>query len=150
MSDQRQLRTTGRIGWLIVLGVGGLLFAYGALWYVIGPGLALENVAERTPLAADAFRDGSPSALDVISIVTRQGAAFMAGLGLASFLLAWHAIRGGSRAAWRVAWSLPLAIAAFGVSFALVPGAAPQGAAYLGVAALAAVGLALARPGTAT
>jgi hypothetical protein len=147
MSDLRRVTASGRIGWIIVLGVSILLTLYGGIWYLVGPDTALENIAERTALGADAFRQGSPSAFDVISIVARQGAAFMAGLGLATLLLAWHGLRAGSPIAWRAAWAMPAAVAAFGGGFTVVPGAIAQGAVYLGAAALAAVGLVLARRG---
>jgi hypothetical protein len=145
MSDRGQATLFGRVGWLIVLVVSALLVVYGVTWFFVGPETALENIAERTTLGPGAFREGNPSALDVIGIVTRQGAVFMAGLGLATLASSWHGFRTGSTAAWRAAWILPLTITAYCAGILLsAPGAVVQALAYFIVAVVAAIGLAVA------
>lgn len=135
------------VGWLIVLAGGGLLVLQGATWFFSGPEMALANIAQRTTLDADEFRGGVPSALDVISVVTRQQAIYGAALGLLTVLVAWHGYRGRSRWAWWPCWVAVAAIAAAGLSFTLSGG--PQiGAFYVGFAVVVGTGLALARTGT--
>jgi hypothetical protein len=146
MTDGRSTALAPRLSWLVLLVISGLLFLYGVMWYFTGSEMALENIAERTPLTPDDFRSGSPSAFDVITIVARQGAAFTAGLGLATVALAWQGLRSGSRSAWWAAWSLPLAIAAFGAGFILPTGIAPQGLMFIGLAGVTAAALLVARP----
>lgn len=134
----------GTIGWVIVLVVSGLLVFQGVTWYFSGPETALDNIAERTPLGTDAFRQGDISAFDVITIVTRQQAVYGAALGLLTLLVAWRGYHRGSPWAWRVAWVFVAAVGVVGLSFTLGGGAA-VGSAYLGAALLALVGLLLAR-----
>ncbi len=145
MHDPRPATLAGRIGWLIVLGVSALLVAYGAIWFFVGPETALENIAERTRLEAAAFREGTPSAFAVIGIVARQGAVFMAGLGLAMLVLAWSGLRSGSAFVWRAAWILPLAMTGYAAGILLAaPVAVAQASSYFGVAVVCAIGLGIA------
>lgn len=110
------------------------------------PDMALANIAERTTIDGEESRRGTPSAFDVITVVTRQRAVYGAALGLLTLLVAWHGYRGRSRWAWWPCWVVVAAVAATGLSFALSGG--PQiGAFYAGFAVLGA-GLVLARAGS--
>lgn len=148
MADRASIGRAQRAGWLVFLAVSALLFAYGVMRYFTGPEMALENIAERTTLTPEAFRAGSPSAFDVITIIARQGAAFTAGLGLASLILGWQGFRTGSRQAWWAAWSLPAAVAGSAAGYVVPAGVAPQVLMFLGVALVAAIGLLVASRGT--
>lgn len=130
-----------RLGWMVVLGVSALLALYGVFWFFVGPQMGLENIAERTSLAQDEFRAGSPSAFDVITIVTRQGAAFGAALGALAFAVGWQGYRQEARWAWWASWATPLAIAVAGLGFVSAAGAAPQAIGYLGLAGILALAL---------
>ena len=135
------------VGWLVVLAGGGVPVLQGATWFFDGPETALTNIAERTTLDADEFRLGTPSAFDVIRIVTRQQAIYGAALGVLTVLVAWHGYRGRSRWAWWPCWVVVAAVAAAGLSFAMSGG--PQiGVFYVGFAVVVGAGIALARAGT--
>jgi hypothetical protein len=145
--DRSPQSRLGTVGWLVVLVGGGLLVLQGAAWFFDGPETALTNIAERTTLDPDAFRRGTPSAFDVISIVARQQAIYGASLGVLTILVAWHGYRGRSRWAWWPCWVVVAAFAAAGMSFALSGG--PQiGVFYAGFAVVVGAGLALARART--
>ena len=138
----------GQLGWMLVLAVGALLAVYGVIWFFVGPDMALTYIAERTTLGPDAFRQGSPSAFDVITIVTRQGAAFGAAMGVLALIVGWQGYRGGAPWAWWASWATVLAIAASGLGFLTASGAAAQAIVYLGLAAVIAVALLAARRAT--
>lgn len=132
----------GSAGWIVVLLGSALLTFQGVAWYVTGPGTALDNIAERTPLRPEAFRDGG--AFDVITIVTRTQAVYGAALGLLSLLVAWRGFRNGSSWAWWASWVFIAAVAFVGLSFLSVGGAG-VGVVYLVLAAMIGAGLLLAR-----
>lgn len=132
----------GMVGWLIVLGGGGLLLLQGTMWFFSGPDMALANIAERTTFDPDEFRRGAPSAFDVITVVTRQQAIYGAALGLLTLLLAWHGYRGRSRWAWWPCWVVVAAVATVGLSF-MLSGGPEIGAFYVGFAVLVGTGVVL-------
>lgn len=141
MPEARGSRT-GTVGWLLVLLGGALLAFQGVNWYLTGPGTALENIAERTPLDAQAFRDGG--AFDVITIVTRSQAVYGAALGLLALVVGWRGFRDGAAWTWWASWISIAAIAIVGLSFVLADGAGIGGM-YLGLAGVIGLGLFLAR-----
>jgi hypothetical protein len=124
--------------------VGALILVYGVILFFIGPDMVLQNISERTSLGRDDFRVGSPSALDVMSVVVRQTASFTAAVGFMALIAGWHGYRTGSRWAWWATWGAPAAIAGTGTGFVLA-GAAPQAVTFLGLAAVTAVALLFAR-----
>lgn len=132
----------GTVGWLLVLLGGALLTFQGVNWYLTGPGTALDNIAERTALDAEAFREGG--AFDVITVVTRSQAVYGAALGLLALVVGWRGFRDRAAWTWWASWIFIAAIAIVGLSFVLANGAG-IGAMYLGLAGVIGAGLLLAR-----
>ena len=140
---------SGQVAWLVVLAVSALVGAYGVFLFFIGPDMVLENISERTSLGPDDFRVGSPSALDVMTVVVRQTASFAVAVGIMALIAGWHGYRTGSRWAWWAMWGVPVAIAGTGIGFIVPAGIGPQVVMFLGIAAVVAVALLVARGGRA-
>jgi hypothetical protein len=138
-----------RIGWVILLGVSGLLFFAGVSWYFGLPQMALENIAERTSLAPDEFKLGESSAFAVITVIARGYGIGYAALGLQAFLVGLEGYRNGSQWAWKAMWVVVATFAAIAVNFmrAGETVALSLGILVIGIVALA--GLLLARSGQA-
>lgn len=130
---------TAKIGWVILLALSALLVLAGIFWFIDLPNLAMENIAERTRLPSNEFRQGEVSAFDVITIITRQYATGYAALGLLAFLVALEGYRHGTRWAWIAMWVLVAAVAAIAVNYTLVGGLAAS-LSYFAAAAVALVG----------
>ncbi len=141
---------TAKAGWVILLGLSGLLILAGIFWYMELPAMALDNIAERTSLEPDGFMIGEPSAFDVITLVTRNSSAYAVALGFFALIVAWHGYRYGSRREWTAMWVLAATFTAVAINFTLAAGEiyAP-GLGLFVFAAIALVGLLLARQGLA-
>jgi hypothetical protein len=135
-----------KLAWLVVGAVSAVLVAYGVIWLFAGPEMALTNIAERTSLLPEEFRQGAPSAFDVISVISRQFAVYVAAVGMLMLFVTWQGYL-GSRWAWVAAWVLVATIGAAGLSFMVVSAAAYQGLMYLTLALVVAVSLFVARWG---
>jgi hypothetical protein len=138
----------GRIAWWGVIAVSALVLIYGLVLFFNGPDMVLTNISERTTLGPDDFRVGSPSALDVMSVVVRQAASFTAAVGFMGLIAGWRGYRSGSRWAWWAMWGVAAAIAGTGLGFVLA-GAVAQTVTFLGLAALTSVALLVASRETA-
>ncbi len=143
----RQISRLAKIGWGVLIAASALLLLHGIFWLFGGPEIALENIAERTSLAPSEFRQGNPSAFDVISLINRNYAILELGFGLYAALLAWRGFRRGSRWAWKAAGVLVAGLVAIAVNFTLIGGLGGGSVGYLSVAGIALVGLLLAGRG---
>ncbi|MDX1616782.1 MAG: hypothetical protein R3300_20915, partial [Candidatus Promineifilaceae bacterium] len=109
-------------GWIILLAVSALLVLHGVSWFFVGPDRALTNIAERTSLASDGFQQGSPSAFDVITLLSRNSSVYEVAFGLFALSVAWRGYRHGSRWVWKLTWVLVFAFIALAVVFVLAGG----------------------------
>jgi hypothetical protein len=146
-SEIRKQSSVGKIGWGILLVISVLLVYYGLYWFGSGPEIMLANVAERTSLTLDDFREGSPSAYDVIALVSRQFAIGNAALGLLTLILAWNGFRHGTRLAWWAMWVLVATNIANAVTLVLAGGVNVVALTFLGLGGVTLVGQLLARRG---
>lgn len=137
----------GGAGWAILLGVAGLLVMHGAIWFFVGPNIALDNIAERVDLSTATFRQGNSSAFDIIRITARNAAILEVTLGALAMLFGLQSIRRGDPRARPLMWAMAAAIIAMAANFILV-GAISAGSSYLLVALAAIGGLMLTRSGT--
>lgn len=135
-----------RVAWLIVLAISALVLAYGGILFFSGPDMVLENVSERTSLAPDDYRVGSPSASDVMSVVVRQTASFTVAVGFMALIAGWRGYRYGSEWAWWAMLGVPVAIAGTGIGFVLAAGVSAQAMMFLGLAVVFTVALLAIRP----
>jgi len=138
-----------RIGWVILLGVSGLLILAGVGWYFSLPQMALENIAERTSLAPDEFKLGESSAFAVITVIARGYGTGYAALGLLAFLVGLEGYRNGSQWAWKAMWVLVGTFVAIAVNFMLAGETVALSLGILVVGVVALAGLLLARSGQA-
>lgn len=146
-SEARKQSRIANVGWWFLLAASALLLLHGVFWLTEGPDLALENIAERTSLATSEFREGSPSAFEVISLLNRNYALLELGLGAFAALVAWRGFRHGSRWAWKAAGVLVATYVAMAGNFVLLGGLGGGSVGYLAIAALATVGWLLASRG---
>lgn len=147
-----EARTTSRLarwGWGFLVAVSALLVLHGTMWFFEGPETSLASIAERTPLAPDEFRRGSPSASGVITLITRNFAIAEAAFGVLALLAAWTGYRHGAPWAWKATWVLVAAFTAVAISLLLIGGAGGVGLGALGVAAVVLIAQLLARGGVA-
>jgi len=138
-----------KIGWVILLGVSVLVLLAGAGWYFGLPQMALENIAERTSLAPDAFKLGDSSAFDVITVIARGYGLGYAALGLLAFLVGLEGYRNGSGWVWRAMWVLVATFAAMAITFMLAGETFALSFSILVLGIVALAGLLLARTGLA-
>ncbi len=124
-----------RWAWGFLIAMGALLLLHGTLWFFQGPETALENISERAGVGPDAFQQGSPSAFDVITLVTRNTAIAEAAFGLVILFAAWNGYHHGARWAWQVTWVLVAALLALALSLLLIGGGAAA-IAFFGIAAM--------------
>lgn len=148
-TEVRNQSRLAKVGWGVLLPMSALLVLHGATWFFQGPEIALANIAEPTSLAPQAFRQGSPSAFGIITLITRNSSVFEVALGLFALLVAWRGYRERSRWAWTASWVLVLAFAALAIDFVLAGGLSGGSVGYLIVAAVAVIGQLLAGTGIA-
>ncbi len=122
-----------RWGWGLLLAVSALLMVNGAAWYVFGP----------QRVAVD-FGPVDQSAVQLMAKTRQQVAIWYLSFGLLALLVALEGFRHGSRWAWNAMWVVVGATAAVGVLYTQ-----GFGVFMLGAAAIAVVGLVLARTGRA-
>lgn len=146
-SELRKQSSAGKIGWGILLVISALLVYYGLYWLGSGPEIMLANVVERTSLTVDNFRQGSPSAFEVITLVSWQLAIGNVALGLLTLILAWNGFRHGTRLAWRAMWVLVATNIANAGTFVLAGGVNVVALTFLGLGGVTLVGQLLARRG---
>jgi len=135
-------------GWGILMGVSALLMLAGLSWYLSLPQMLLENIVEYASLEPGDLLQGEPSAFDIITLIARGYGAGYAALGLMALLVALEGYRNGTRWAWIAMWVLVLAYTAIAVIF-MLPGDYAPGLGSFALAAVALVGMLLARKGLA-
>lgn len=140
---------SGKWGWIILLAVSTLMFLGGLFFLFELPMMALSNIAEPAGLAESAFQQGTPSSLDVITLIARNYAIGFAALGLLALLVGLEGYRHGTHWAWLAMWVLVAAIAAMGANFLLIGGVYGASVGYLALAVVALAGQLLAARGPA-
>lgn len=148
-AEARNESRLAKVGWGVLLAMSALLVLHGATWFFQGPEIALANIAESTGVAPEAFRQGNPSALEIITLITRNYSVFELAVGLFALLVAWRGYRERSRWPWMASWVLVLALAGLAIVFILAGGLGGGSVAYLVVAAVAFIGQLLAGTGMA-
>lgn len=148
MEAQRQSRLA-RLGWAVLLAMSAFLVFGGIAWFFAGPEGALTNIAERAGLDPNQVRQDERGAFRIITLITRNMAAYWASLGLMALLVAWHGFRRGSRWAWRATWALVAGSVAVALNFLLAGGISVVDLGYLGLAAVALAAQLLASRGLA-
>lgn len=140
--DDRGGTRSERVGWMLLLAVAGLLTLNGVGWFFVGPSLAFFDPGTGT---VGEFRAAYPGVADSIATNARQVAIWFMGFGLMALTISWHGLRRGSALAWRAALFLAVTPAAVGVNV-LISGEGSFGAGIVVLAAVAFLGLFLARP----
>jgi len=138
---------SAKVGWIILLVLSAFLILAGVGWFGMLPQMMSENIAEYANLDPGVLTQGSPSAMDVITIITRGYGAAYALLGLLALLIALEGYRNGTRWAWMVMWILVAAYIAIGGIFFMGGESYALSLPILFIALIAAVGLLLARKG---
>ena len=132
-----------------MLGMSALLILAGIGWLFNLPQMALENIAEYSSFDPGVFRQGQPSAFDVITVIARGYGAGYAILGLMALLVSVEGYRNGTRWSWMVMWVLAAAFAALAGTFLLAGESYALSLGILALALVTLVGLLLARKGLA-
>jgi hypothetical protein len=133
IATKRTLQAVGaRWGWGLLLIVSALLILNGVVWFFVGPQRVVGDI--------QAFGPGHPDFLHQMSKTRQQEAIWYLSFGLLALLVALEGFRHGSRWAWNAMWVLVGATTAVGLLY--LQG---FGVFMLGAAAVAVVGLGLAR-----
>lgn len=149
MISQQGVRqsASAKIGWIMLLSASALLILAGVSWYVMLPGMALENIASYAKVEPGVFMQGNPSASDVITMIAQGYGTGYSALGILALLVAVEGYRHGTHWAWMNLWVLAAAYTAMAGIFFLAGEAYALSLGILLVAVVVVVGLLLSHKG---
>ncbi len=147
MSQQApKMPEAARRGWMILLGLAGLITLNGAGWLFIGPEMSVAEMAEGLGVPMAEFEQTRAAIL--VSRTALQVAVWFMMFGILASIVALTGLRFGLRWAWRATWVLVAAPAGVGIS-QLVGGGDAFAYAAVALSVVALVGQLLARAGVA-
>lgn len=133
----------GRVGWVLLIIVSGLLVVDGIVWFFIGPGITWFQDVTGVPLST--FQDQYPLVADHMAASARQVAIWMIAFGVLALAIGVEGFRHSSRPAWMLGWIVAGFLAILAVNYAFAGENAPVLGIFFGGALLSAVGLLLTR-----